>query len=101
MLNSCFVGRQLDESNISQSANGSFSTVVNVVPFPSFGDFGRGPVWWSSYTRPGIGLGQQQSLQVGGRGVFGAGNRRGQGFPILSDFLVRVHSVRHSWRVLT
>ena len=80
-----FVGRQLDEPTFP-SANGSFSTVVNVVPFPSFGDFGRGPFGGRVTRRPGIVLGQQHGLQVGGRGVFGAGNRRGQGFPNPSGF---------------
>lgn len=74
-----YVRRQLDEPTFP-SANGSFTTVENVVPFPSFGDFGRGPFGGRVTRRPGVFVGQQQGLQVGGRGVFGPGNRRVAGF---------------------
>jgi len=84
-----YVRRQLDEAPLG-SANGSFTTVVNVVPFPSFGQFGRGPFTRPVSPPPGIFVSPQHRAQFGGGVVFGGRSPRGQVFPNPSG----VHRVR-------
>ena len=74
-----YVRRQLDEPTFS-TTNGSFTTVVNVAPFRSFGHFGRGPFAGPARQRPGIFVASQRGPQPSGRIVIGAGNGRGQVF---------------------
>ena len=84
-----YVRRQLDEA-LFPSTNGSFTTLVNVVPFPSFGQFGRGPFARPVSPRPGIFVAPQGGTQRGGRFALRGGSARGQVFPNPSGF----HRVR-------
>ena len=72
-----YVRRQLDEPTFS-TANGSFTTIVNVAPFRSFGHFGRGPFAGPVTLRPGVFVAPQRGPS--GRIVVGAGNGRAQVF---------------------
>src|SRR5213078_1929877 len=72
------------------NTNGSFTTVVNVVPFPSSGQFGRVPFAGPVSRRPGIFVLSQRGAHRGARVAFGGGSTRRQVFPNRSGF----HRVR-------
>ena len=73
-----YVRRQLDEPAFS-TTNGSFTTIVNVAPFRSFGHFGRSPFSEQVTRRLGVFVAPQ--VGPSGRIVVGIGNGRGQLFP--------------------
>lgn len=78
-----YVRGQLDEPSFP-SANGSFTTVVNVGPFPSLGPFGRGRFNGPIAPRPGVFI-APRSVQGSLRIVVGDG-RRGQVIPNPAEF---------------
>ncbi len=74
-----YVRGQLDEPSFP-TTNGSFTNVVSVVPFISFGNAGRRSPFSPPVSHPRVFVSRRGGPQLGGRVAIGGGATRGQVF---------------------